>query len=45
MGNNLKNYLDDVVSWEVVARQYYEAYRMAAGKVRKGKEVYIRPEF
>jgi glycosyltransferase involved in cell wall biosynthesis len=45
MGNNLREYLDDVVSWEVVARQYYEAYRMAAGKVRQGKEVYIRPEF
>ncbi len=45
MGNNLREYLDEVVSWEVVARQYYEAYRMAAGKVRSGKEVYIRPEF
>ena len=45
MGNNLREYLDRVVSWEVVARQYHEAYRMAAAKVREGKEVYIRPEF
>jgi len=26
LGENLKRYLDNVVSWEVVAGQYYEAY-------------------
>jgi glycosyltransferase involved in cell wall biosynthesis len=45
LGNNLKKYLDEVVSWDVIARQYREAYRMGAEKVRKGKPVYIRPEF
>jgi glycosyltransferase involved in cell wall biosynthesis len=45
LGNNLKKYLDEVVSWEVVAGQYREAHRMAADKIRKGREVYIRPEF
>jgi glycosyltransferase involved in cell wall biosynthesis len=45
LGNNLKTYLDEVVSWEVVARQYREAYRMASNKIRTGRAVYIRPEF
>ncbi len=45
LGYHLKQYLDDVVSWEVVAWQYQEAYRMACNKVRKGIPVYIRPEF
>ncbi len=45
IGNNLTNYLDQVVSWEVVARQYAEAHRMASDKIRKGKQIYIRPEF
>ncbi len=29
LGENLKRYLDEVVSWEMVARQYREAYRLA----------------
>ena len=29
LGNNLRRYLQDVVSWEVVARQYNEAYELA----------------
>jgi len=45
LGTNLKNYLDTVVSWELVAKQYLEAYRLASGKVREGKHIYIRPEF
>jgi len=45
LGWNLKNYLDKTVSWEVVAGQYLHAYRLAVRKVRKGKPVYIRPEF
>jgi len=29
LGSNLRRYLDDVVSWEIVARQYTEAYKLA----------------
>lgn len=36
LGENLKRYLDQVVSWEVVARQYYEAYEMA-NQAKAGK--------
>ena len=45
LGENLKKYLDETVSWEVVAKQYFEAYQLANRKVREGKPVYIRPEF
>jgi glycosyltransferase involved in cell wall biosynthesis len=45
LGENLKKYLDETVSWEVVARQYLEAYQLASREVREGKPVYIRPEF
>jgi glycosyltransferase involved in cell wall biosynthesis len=44
-GENLKKYLDKTVSWEVVARQYLEAYELASREVREGKPVYFRPEF
>ena len=45
MGNNLFKYLNEVVSWEIIARQYLEAYRLAAKKVREKRKIYIRPEF
>ena len=45
LGNKLKKYLDEVVSWEIVAKQYLNAYQLAIRKVRTGKPVYIRPEF
>jgi len=45
LGNNLKKYLDEVVSWEVVARQYLEAYTLAIRDVREDIPVYIRAEF
>ncbi len=45
LGNHLEHYLDDVVSWEVVAGQYHEAYRMANREIHEDKPVYIRPEF
>ena len=45
MGNNLFKYLNEVVSWEIIARQYLEAYRLAARSVRKKRKIYIRPEF
>ena len=45
LGHNLVRYLDDVVSWEVVARQYNEAYRLARVACRTGKPVILDPEF
>ncbi len=45
LGENLKRYLDEVVSWEVVARQYREAYRLARQAVETGKPVFLEPEF
>ena len=45
LGHKLYNYLMHVVSWEVVARQYHEAYQMANAQVHEGKKVDIPPEF
>lgn len=45
LGTKLRDYLDTVVSWEIVAKQYLEAYGLAVRKVHKGFPVYIRPEF
>lgn len=41
LGDNLKRYLRDVVSWEVVARQYREAYELARKAVDSGEKVVI----
>jgi len=45
LGENLKNYLDNIVSWEVVARQYNEAYRLARKAAQTGVPVVLEPEF
>ena len=45
LGNNLKNYLDTVVSWEVVTRQYDEAYELAQNSAFKNQPVVLPPEF
>jgi len=45
LGGNLKRYLDKVVSWELVARQYNEAYKLARKACRSGKPVVLEPEF
>jgi len=45
LGQNLKRYLDEVVSWEVVAAQYNEAYRLARWAARTGKPVMLGLEF
>ncbi len=44
LGENLRRYLDDVVSWEVVARQYNEAYELAREAKRTGRPVELAPE-
>jgi 1,2-diacylglycerol 3-alpha-glucosyltransferase len=44
-GNNLKTYLDEVVSWDVVAEQYNEAYALANTAVKTGQKVELPMEF
>ena len=45
LGNNLKRYLDEVVSWEVVAGQYDEAYQRARVATRTQQPVVLPLEF
>lgn len=43
--NNLKKYLNEVVSWEIVARQYKYAYKLARLKKIKSVEVNLPSDF
>jgi len=45
MGESLKKYLDDVVSWDVVAEQYNEAYALASDAKKTGTPVQLPLEF
>jgi 1,2-diacylglycerol 3-alpha-glucosyltransferase len=45
MGENLKQYLDKVASWDVVAAQYNEAYEIARQACRSGKPAVLPLEF
>jgi glycosyltransferase involved in cell wall biosynthesis len=45
MGENLKTYLDQVVSWDVVADQYNESYELAREAKRTAKPVQLPMEF
>lgn len=45
LGENLRRYLEEVVSWEVVAAQYGEAYDLARTGARTGRPVVLPPEF
>ena len=45
MGENLKRYLDEVVSWDVVADQYTEAYDLARAAQSTGQPVELPLEF
>ncbi|MCD4699349.1 MAG: glycosyltransferase [Phycisphaerae bacterium] len=45
LGNNLEHYLDEVVSWEIVAAQYDEAYDMARTANKTNKPVVLPMEF
>ncbi len=44
-GENLKRYLDEEVSWEIVANQYNEAYSLATEACKTGKSVELPLEF
>ena len=45
LGENLKKYLDEAVSWELVANQYNEAYELARQSVATGQPVELPLEF
>ena len=45
LGENLKRYLEEVVSWEVVANQYNRAYELAREACSSGKSVELPFEF
>ncbi|MBW1777383.1 MAG: glycosyltransferase [Deltaproteobacteria bacterium] len=45
LGENLKRYLDHVVSWDIVARQYNNAYQLARRAARTGQPVVLDLEF
>lgn len=45
LGENLKRYLERVVSWEVVAKQYNHAYRLARRSALQHEAIEIPPEF
>jgi len=45
LGNNLKKYLEEVVSWDIVSEQYNEAYKIASDWKRKKKKINIKSEF
>jgi len=45
LGENLKRYLDEVVSWEVVAKQYFRAYELARNSKESGQPVILDSEF
>ena len=43
--NNLNNYLNNVVSWEVIAKQYKYAYKLARLKKISSVEINLPPDF
>jgi len=45
LGASVKRYLDEVVSWKIVAGQYDEAYDLARRSKRKGEKAFIPAEF
>jgi len=45
LGENVKRYLEKVASWEIVARQYDEAYELARSSNRTGDKPVLPAEF
>lgn len=43
LGENLKHYLDNVVSWEVCAQRYIELYELASRAVRERQPIEFPP--
>ena len=45
LGENLKQYLDNIVSWEIVADQYKHGYELASEAKKTGQTVNLELEF
>ena len=45
LSENLKKYLKEVVSWEIIAKKYKSAYKFARLKKIAGKEIDFPPDF
>jgi len=45
LSENLKKYLKEVVSWEIITKKYKDAYRFARLKKITGKEIDFPPDF
>ena len=45
LSENLKKYLNEVVSWEIIAKKYKKAYILARLQKIKGEEVNLPPDF
>jgi len=45
LSNNLKKYLNEVVSWEIIAKKYKKAYTLARLQKIKGKKIDLPPDF
>jgi len=45
LSENLKKYLKEVVSWEIIAKKYKNAYKFARLKKIAGKEIDFPPDF
>ena len=45
LGENVKRYLDEVVSWRIVVGQYDEAYELARRAKQTGRKVVLPQEF
>jgi glycosyltransferase involved in cell wall biosynthesis len=45
LSDNLKKYLNEVVSWEIIAKEYKKAYILARLQKIRGEEINIPPDF
>ena len=45
MSSNLKRYLNEVVSWDIIAKKYKKAYILARLQKIKGEEINLPPDF
>jgi 1,2-diacylglycerol 3-alpha-glucosyltransferase len=45
LSGNLKRYLNEVVSWEIIAREYKKAYILARLQKIRGEEIDLPPDF
>jgi len=45
LSENLKKYLNEVVSWEIIAKKYKKAYMLARLHKTRGEEIDLPPDF